>query len=284
MEQPLNLSFKQRYADSVLELERLNKDLNSYLLQVQKYCQEVSWFHVCVGATGGREGGRLEQLPITGAKVPSSGKVMSCLGKGGRRGQGDLNNYLLQEALSNGKVVSCLWGGREGGRMGEKPEQLLVTGAEVLSRHARGKVVSCLCAGGGGGGGISKGDGVGSECVLEVKRLNKVVLCLRREEEKWVWMYLNNVNMEISTLLYINICEKKLVGIYQGAKIMVIHCLLVPKFAIRESWNSCLCQNGGIVWIFTQLKMSSLLTKLSHMFGERMWCYIAFLHPCKCGS
>ena len=43
MEQPFSLNFKQRYADSVLELERLNKDLNNYLLQVQKYCQEVRY-------------------------------------------------------------------------------------------------------------------------------------------------------------------------------------------------------------------------------------------------
>ncbi|XP_033111254.1 protein lin-9 homolog [Anneissia japonica] len=42
MEIALAMEFKKMYASNVLELERLNKDLNSYLIGVQQYCQEIA--------------------------------------------------------------------------------------------------------------------------------------------------------------------------------------------------------------------------------------------------
>ena len=38
---PLLLDFQKKYANIVLELENLNKDLNEYLIGVQHYSQEV---------------------------------------------------------------------------------------------------------------------------------------------------------------------------------------------------------------------------------------------------
>ena len=38
---PIGLDFQKRYATTVLELERLNKDLNKVLHQVQQFCCEV---------------------------------------------------------------------------------------------------------------------------------------------------------------------------------------------------------------------------------------------------
>ncbi|CAH3194733.1 unnamed protein product, partial [Porites evermanni] len=40
-QEPIDKEFQRRYASVVLELERLNKDLNEYLTGVQEYCQEV---------------------------------------------------------------------------------------------------------------------------------------------------------------------------------------------------------------------------------------------------
>ncbi len=36
------MHFQQKYANVVLELERLNKDLNDYLIGVQQFCSDVS--------------------------------------------------------------------------------------------------------------------------------------------------------------------------------------------------------------------------------------------------
>ena len=41
MNQLSALNFKEKYAKCVLQLEHLNEDLNGYLNDVQKYCQEV---------------------------------------------------------------------------------------------------------------------------------------------------------------------------------------------------------------------------------------------------
>jgi hypothetical protein len=41
-EEPIDMDFQKKYASVVLELETLNKDLNEYLLGVQKYVSEVS--------------------------------------------------------------------------------------------------------------------------------------------------------------------------------------------------------------------------------------------------
>jgi hypothetical protein len=40
-QQPLSQDFQQKYANIVLELESVNKELNDYLIGVQHYCQEV---------------------------------------------------------------------------------------------------------------------------------------------------------------------------------------------------------------------------------------------------
>ena len=47
----------------------------------------------------------------------------------------------------------------------------------------------------------------------------------------------------------------KLGRIYQHAKIILIHCLLLPKFAVRERYNPCICQNGGIAGTFTHVNI-----------------------------
>ncbi len=36
-----DIPFQQKYASIVLELDKLNTDLNKYLLGVQQHCQEV---------------------------------------------------------------------------------------------------------------------------------------------------------------------------------------------------------------------------------------------------
>lgn len=41
-QEPIDKEFQRRYASVVLELERLNKDLNEYLTGVQEYCQELA--------------------------------------------------------------------------------------------------------------------------------------------------------------------------------------------------------------------------------------------------
>nr|KAG5701006.1 hypothetical protein BaRGS_022717 [Batillaria attramentaria] len=41
-QQPISVEFQRSYADVVLELEKLNKDLNDYLVGVQQYCQELA--------------------------------------------------------------------------------------------------------------------------------------------------------------------------------------------------------------------------------------------------
>ncbi|XP_067045220.1 protein lin-9 homolog isoform X1 [Acropora muricata] len=41
-QEPIDKEFQKRYASVVLELERLNKDLNEYLTGVQEYCQELT--------------------------------------------------------------------------------------------------------------------------------------------------------------------------------------------------------------------------------------------------
>ena len=40
-QEPITPEFQKKYANVVLELEKLNKDLNEYLVGVQNYCQEV---------------------------------------------------------------------------------------------------------------------------------------------------------------------------------------------------------------------------------------------------
>lgn len=42
-QEPITLEFQKTYAGIVLELEKLNKDLNDYLNGVQTYCLDVSW-------------------------------------------------------------------------------------------------------------------------------------------------------------------------------------------------------------------------------------------------
>lgn len=39
--QELNVEFQRKYAGLVLEIEKLNRDLNQHLLAVQQFCQEV---------------------------------------------------------------------------------------------------------------------------------------------------------------------------------------------------------------------------------------------------
>ncbi|KAK7098307.1 hypothetical protein V1264_002636 [Littorina saxatilis] len=41
-QQPISVEFQRSYADVVLELSKLNKDLNDYLLGVHQFCQEVA--------------------------------------------------------------------------------------------------------------------------------------------------------------------------------------------------------------------------------------------------
>ena len=43
---PITLEFQKRYAGVVLQLEKLNKDLNEYLVEVQQFCQQV--YYLCV--------------------------------------------------------------------------------------------------------------------------------------------------------------------------------------------------------------------------------------------
>ena len=38
------MEFQRSYADVVLELSKLNKDLNDYLTGVHQFCQEVGYF------------------------------------------------------------------------------------------------------------------------------------------------------------------------------------------------------------------------------------------------
>lgn len=45
---PIGLDFQKRYATTVLELERLNKDLNKVLHQVQQFCCEVRGTLMCL--------------------------------------------------------------------------------------------------------------------------------------------------------------------------------------------------------------------------------------------
>jgi hypothetical protein len=39
--------FQRRYANVIIDLEHLNRDLQDYLTSVQKYCQEVSSYRHC---------------------------------------------------------------------------------------------------------------------------------------------------------------------------------------------------------------------------------------------
>lgn len=39
--QELNVDFQRRYAALVLDIEKLNRDLNQHLVVVQQFCQEV---------------------------------------------------------------------------------------------------------------------------------------------------------------------------------------------------------------------------------------------------
>jgi hypothetical protein len=39
--------FQRRYANVIIDLEHLNRDLQDYLTSVQNYCQEVSCYEVC---------------------------------------------------------------------------------------------------------------------------------------------------------------------------------------------------------------------------------------------
>ena len=48
-QQPIAPEFQKKYANIVLELENLNKDLNEYLIGVQQYCQEVRSFNLFMG-------------------------------------------------------------------------------------------------------------------------------------------------------------------------------------------------------------------------------------------
>ncbi|XP_077866369.1 protein lin-9 homolog [Saccoglossus kowalevskii] len=41
-QEPISSEFQRKYANVVLELERLNADLNSYLIGAQQYCQEIA--------------------------------------------------------------------------------------------------------------------------------------------------------------------------------------------------------------------------------------------------
>lgn len=41
-QQPITPEFQKKYANIVLELDNLNKDLNEYLIGVQQYCQEIA--------------------------------------------------------------------------------------------------------------------------------------------------------------------------------------------------------------------------------------------------
>jgi len=43
------MSFQQRYAALILELERINRDLNEYLIGVQQCCHEVRSSRTCSG-------------------------------------------------------------------------------------------------------------------------------------------------------------------------------------------------------------------------------------------
>ena len=43
------MSFQQRYAALILELERINRDLNEYLIGVQQCCHEVQSGRTCSG-------------------------------------------------------------------------------------------------------------------------------------------------------------------------------------------------------------------------------------------
>ena len=40
---PFDTHFQQQYASTVLELDRLNKDLNEYLIGIQQYYDEVKY-------------------------------------------------------------------------------------------------------------------------------------------------------------------------------------------------------------------------------------------------
>lgn len=40
--------FQRRYANVIIDLEHLNRDLQDYLTSVQNYCQEVSGYEVCL--------------------------------------------------------------------------------------------------------------------------------------------------------------------------------------------------------------------------------------------
>jgi len=42
------MPFQQRYASLILELERINRDLNEYLIGVQQCCHEVCCIHYIV--------------------------------------------------------------------------------------------------------------------------------------------------------------------------------------------------------------------------------------------
>ena len=48
MDEPIGLEFQRRYANVILELEKLNKDLNEYLTGVQEYCQEGGVFALLI--------------------------------------------------------------------------------------------------------------------------------------------------------------------------------------------------------------------------------------------
>ena len=67
-------------------------------------------------------------------------------------------------------------------------------------------------------------------------------------------------NVEIFALHYICafLRSKKLAQIYQHAKIKLIHCLLLPKFAVHESYKPHICQNGTISQTFTPEKYPHL--------------------------
>lgn len=40
-QEPISVEFQRKYANAVLQLEDLNKELNECLIGVQQYCQEV---------------------------------------------------------------------------------------------------------------------------------------------------------------------------------------------------------------------------------------------------
>ena len=78
-----------------------------------------------------------------------------------------------------------------------------------------------------------------------------------------VFVYCKPVNFRAKINYFHFLSTKKVMWICQQAKIIRIHCLLLPEFDVHRSCNSRICQNGDIARTFTPMKILNCLKYLT---------------------